>query len=157
MTILDPEYKARAWQWIGGLFEQVTSADAAYAVLRETPYYAPRRVVREAWREYKEVSGFEDIIGTLPGESFISRDKMADLEWEGMRSPYIFRFEYKGYDEETGTWGWKQAAFNADYNENLDTLQDMANEALMGYDPNTIDWIVPVVFHYPIHKAGAAW
>jgi len=157
MTILDPEYKARVWQWIPSLFETVTSADTAYAILRETPYYAPRRVVREAWREYKSVHEFEDIIGALPGDAFIPREKMVDLEWEGMKSPYIFRFEYRGYDADLGEWVWKQAAFNADYNADIDTLRDMANETLFGYDPKQIDWDVPVVFHHGIHKKGAAW
>lgn len=88
-------------EWIKEAMTAVTSADKAYAYLKETGRYTPRRKVREAWRTVGQETGWEILLSHLPP------GRRIHPAWviEGtvpFRAPYMGVFEYRLRDPRTG-------------------------------------------------------
>jgi len=89
----------------------VTSADAFYESLRDTPYYVTRSVARTVWNAYGRHTGWEDYrLRRDPNAPLLTR--FFEYDEYGISAPYMAKYELEGVDPETGkTWHTRPAAF----------------------------------------------
>ena len=89
------EQLRRAEQWLPGVREQVpevTSADSAFAWMRDHDMYVPRADVRDMWRALETDEGYVAIANRLPYEELVPRAWMSETQFEyGHRYNYIVK------------------------------------------------------------------
>jgi len=94
----------QAEQWLPAVrsdVPEVTSADTAYAWMRDHDMYVPRADVRDIWRALKTDSGYISIANRLSYDDLVPRTWMSDTTFEyGSKYNYIVRLT--GQDAITG-------------------------------------------------------
>jgi len=100
-TWIVEEYRARIEEWIEAGIGTVTSADELYEILRETEYYAPRRIVREEWAEHVRTGGYIPLINRLPDTDYVPRSWVQETG-ASYRDNYAVKIKLTGLDAITG-------------------------------------------------------
>jgi len=96
-----PELVERFGSLIREAMEHVTSADKAFAYLRETGRYVPRETVREVWRTVGEKEAWTTVLETWG--HFRTPPKWWTVEVPSQYAEgYQLRMEVVGVDVETG-------------------------------------------------------
>jgi len=157
-TRLSEEEQARiAWTWVSGLLAEYRDMDKAWGALRPEYPELTRRVFREVARSYRYGKDFADVVPFLPGDSYWPRERMTDRPWDEMTSPYIAVVKFSGRDDPDDPFEDRYISINLAYNETLETIQEIAVEALQQYGPQLVDPDVSVNLVDIFHKKGAAW
>jgi len=95
------EYAATIEGYVRGGVNVGTSADDLYQSLRNTPYYAPRSVVREVWNEVVRADIFSPLINTLGEDELIPRSWVYRTNWK-YTQPFAALVEVTGVNLVTG-------------------------------------------------------
>lgn len=94
------EYRRLVESWVEGAQESITGADMLYEALRDTPYYAPRAIVREVWEETMRASSYVPLIQRLDPEESIPRSWVHSTDWQ-YSQPFAVQVEIAGTDTVT--------------------------------------------------------
>ena len=94
-TGIDAEYRARVEGWVAAGTGVFTSADKLYAFLRDTEFSAPRRIVRDVWRETIVADSYVPLINRLDPDSLIPRSWVKPTDWN-YTEPYAVKVKVTG-------------------------------------------------------------
>jgi len=147
------EQLARAEQWLPAVLArvpEVTSADKAYAWMRDNDLYVPRAYVRDRWAEIIRGQEYITIINRLDADDLVPRRWMEDTSFE-YGSKYIYTMKLTGLDIASGES--RSEFMNVVSNENLtvEEIQGQAVNAALSYGIATFDPSFDVTFdtiHY---------
>jgi len=89
-----------AINWVSEAANQVTSADAFYELLRDTPNYVPRRIAREVWAGYQEQSAWADTRERMDPDQPLYRRFFTDID-SITKNPYNVKI--RGFQEDPFT------------------------------------------------------
>jgi hypothetical protein len=101
MPLLDEEYRRRIEEWVETGTAWYPSADELYAALRGTPYEAPRRIIREEWREHIASQGYVPLINRMSDEDYIPR-RWLGTTYADYLDNYAIKVKISGPDSLTG-------------------------------------------------------
>jgi len=128
-------YRAAAEQWLPSVVSrapEITSADKAYAWMRDNDLYVPRAYVREQWGTIIRGAEKIDIINRLSDADLIPRAWMQDTSFEyGKRYNYIIKMT--GTDIETGQIREEYMTVISDENLTIGEIQGQAVNAAASY------------------------
>jgi len=94
-------YNQIAWQHVSDAAKAVTSADAFYALYRETEYYVPRTVARRVWGMARLQPDWAGTLAARDPNLPVYRS-VIDYEDFGFRAKYATVVELTYTDPETG-------------------------------------------------------
>jgi type 1 glutamine amidotransferase len=155
-TPIEEEYRRRVEEWIEAGIGVVTSADALYELLRNTEYYAPRRIIREEWREHVRTEAYLPLIARLPEESYIPRSWIQETSAE-YRENYAVKLRITGLDEITGEA--KETYVTLEYPTMMmkgEVLQDAA-DFLRWYGFDLTFGKSQISIARVLHRRGTSW
>lgn len=120
-----------------------TSADKAYAMLRQEGYEFTRQEVREKWREVGEKEYWSTVLRTWGTERTPPRYWTVQGT-EGMRSEYQMRIEYTMRDVDTGEIKRGMFTLRTDELMSFDEAWDMVRKEASDYalvaNSVIVDW-----------------
>lgn len=121
--------------------EEVSSADAFYAALRDSPFYVTRDVARNVWAEYGRQTGWESYrLRRDPDAALLSR--FFDYDDYGISYPYMAKIRLTGIDPETGVEWIKRPTLFYDHIPTQAELDQDAQAAIDTYTPVGMDPLV---------------
>lgn len=141
LTPYQQEQRARAEQWLPSVMaraEGVTSADKAFAWMREHDIYVPRATVREVWREVIRGAEHIDIVNRLPWVDRVPRDWM---EQTGFQYGHTYNYMVRVGEMRDKDGVLQDVYVTVTSEENLtigEVLAD-ATDAAFNYGINTVD------------------
>lgn len=152
-------YQAIAEQWIGRIWREIpgiTSADKAYAWMRDHELYAPRRYVRAAWREMIGMYGNIPYIQSLPSHYKIPRRMYAETA-QAYKEKYVYRVQIRGRHIETGEEMTKWVTITDDHALTVGALGESGFGFAWVYDFET-ELITPEISIVgAMHPIGQEW
>jgi hypothetical protein len=155
-TPLETEYRRRVESWVEHGIGIVTSADALYALLHDTPFEAPRRVVREVWADTVVAQSYVPLINRLGEEDLIPRGwvKKTDYKFD---NPFIVKVGITGLDPETGLIKTKFATLTYDNMPTLGLIGEDSAALVEGDSPKLTTEFYLLEVMSVSHMRGKPW
>ena len=153
------EWRARAQSWITAGTEwpaEVTSADKAYAWMRDHAYYIPRQYVRDVWRESVYHKGYVPLINRLSDEQLIPR-RWQQTGYQEIPTNYRYIVRIEGTVRETGEPMSRTIAIDTDDAMSLGEIRDDAEQAAEIYEFEMIGIGERIYIEATYHRRGATW
>ena len=94
-------YHTIAENWVVEADLKVSSADAFYQMLRDTPNYIPRAIAREVWSSYQEQTAWASFRDARDPDSPMLR-RFFDDRPSYAQQAYNVKVKYSAFDPETG-------------------------------------------------------
>lgn len=153
------EHLARIDNWmpmIAGAHPEITSIDALWQTIRETPFYVPREAFRIAAREWQDHEVVMDLVNRLPENSQIPR-MWHKTGYQHMSENYLYTVTYTGYDTETGKEKERSVAVYSDESLTLDEILEDSDAAIATGRYNFEIEGLSSKFTSAYHKTRSAW
>lgn len=153
------EQVARADNWmpmIAGASPEITSIDALWQTIRETPFYVPREAFRIAAREWQDHEVMLELVNRLPENSQVPRLWMK-TGFQHMRENYLYTVTYTG--DHTVTGKEFDVSISIFSQESL-TLEEIRNETDVAIGTGRYNLEITGLssqFTSVYHKRGADW
>ena len=134
------EMYARAEVWVPSILARepgVTSADKAYAYLRDAGYAVPRSAVREVWREAIRGQDYIAIANRLESEDRVPESWMTPTEWDYSHR-YNYVVEISGTNDITGLPETRHVTVTSDTLITIGEAEGDAANAAFNYGLNIV-------------------
>jgi len=152
----DQAYYNIAKSWVGDATEAVGSADAFYALLRDTPSYIPRRIARDVWREHGQQTAWKEFREARDPSKPLLRRFFHDMP-SIAQGDYNATVRISGLDPETGETSETFVTVGFDHAPSMDEIETAAlsDEVYLpeGIDPE----YMTVGVDYLYHNLGRKW
>lgn len=147
---VESAYFQKAFNWVGEATKVVTSADAFYAMLRDTPNYVPRRIARQVWEEYQTQTAYRSFREARDPDKPLLRRFFANIE-SISEHPYNVKVKATSRDPKTGDiiedfWvlGFDQIPTHTQITEAM--IADPLYLSV-GIDPETVTMDIDYLYH----------
>jgi hypothetical protein len=153
---LDSEYRARVEAWVDKGTGTFTNADTLHKALVGTEFSAPRRIVRDVWRETVVAKEYIPLINRLDPESLIPRAWVQPTAYN-YSEPYAVKVKITGQIEDStgvtehfATLLYDHMPTRGEIGEDYAGTLEMSN---LSYTPSSLAFSITKISH----RQGAVW
>jgi len=153
------EWRAKAEAWVPtiGLREPtITSADKAYAWMREHEMYVPRAYVRDVWRETKRGDTYIDMVNRLTPDMTIPRTWHKE-GYSKIKGNYLIVGELTGRDLFTGEEVTHTVGLVYEEAPTVGEIQEEMERFAMDYIMDVTDVTYSQRITSVYHRRGRPW